>query len=258
MSMTERLRLDPAGLEQMRETFLARMDDFGDFGDVPSRYHAEERAYKDEMARLFNVSLPPSLFDARTGPEDPEHDRVVTAATLRVLTARLESVGIPQNVIGWRYVDFLRQLEPPEAATFAPALGELLYGPGESPERVDAFVRALWPVWQRTLGGNPYAVSRIFPTCFLMLRDPRSDLAVRTDMVTRAVKLLRRPGEWLLEYKPFNAPNYRRVLEFAGAIRGALQSWGWYPRDMIDVHSFMWVGTRTPEELGGDADEQET
>jgi hypothetical protein len=236
-------QLDPAGLEQMRENFLATLTDFGDFDDVPSQYHRAERAYKDEAARLVHAHLPPALFAG--GVEgDPEHSTKVVAATLRVLTTRLQASGTPQNIIGWRYIDLLRKMNDAERAIFAGAMRDLLHRPGESPDRVEAFVARMWPVWTRAWGGgNPFAVSRIFPTCFLMLADPRRDLAVRTDMLTRAGRL--QLPDYLLRYRPFNAEDYRRVLAFAAAVRAALQRWGWSPRDMIDIHSFLWVGTRT-------------
>lgn len=247
------LRLAPAGLEQMRENFLAVLTDFGDFGDVPSLYHQTERAYKDEAARLVHAHLPPALF-ASGNADDPGHAEQVVAATLRVLTTRLQASGTPQNIIGWRYIDLLRKMDAAERAGFVRAMQALLYGPGESPERVEAFVASQWPVWTRLWGGgNPYAVSRIFPTCFLMLSDPRHDLAARTDMLVRAGKLLL--PDSLLRYRPFNAEDYRRVLAFAAAIRAALHRWGWSPRDMIDIHSFLWVGTRTAADLANASDD---
>jgi hypothetical protein len=246
-------RLDPAGLEQMRENFLAVLTDFGDFGDVPSLYHQTERAYKDEAARLVHTHLPRDLLAAGTA-DDPEHAKQVADAALRVLTTRLQASGTPQNIIGWRYIDLLRKMDDPERVVFAAAMRDLLYGPGDSPERVERFVTQMWPAWTRSSGGgNPYAVSRIFPTCFLMLADPRRDLAARTDMLSRANKLLLR--DYLLRYRPFNAEDYRRILAFAEAVRAALQGWGWSPRDMIDIHSFLWVGTRTPADLANASDE---
>lgn len=246
-------KLDPAGLEQMRENFLAVLTDFGDFGDVPSLYHKAERAYKDETARLVHAHLSPALFAGRD-ESDPEHSGAVVAATLRVLTTRLHAGGAPQNIIGWRYIDLLRKMDEAERAIFAGAMRDLLHGPGESPERVETFVARMWPAWTRTSGGgNPYAVSRIFPTCLLMLQDPRRDFAARTDMLSRANKLLL--PDYLLRYRPLNAEDYRRILAFAGAIRDALHRWGWSPRDMIDIHSFLWVGTQTAADPASASDE---
>lgn len=237
-------RLDPAGLEQMRENFLAVLTDFGDFGDVPSLYHQTERAYKDEAAGLVHERLNAEFLSGE-GMDTRAHAELVVFATLDVLTTRLKASKQPQNIIGWRYIDLLRRMDSSERVVFTAGMRDLLYGTGDSPERVQAFVTRLWPVWTRSWGGgNPYAVSRIFPTCLLMLANPRHDLAARTDMLTRAAKLLL--PESLLRHRPFNAEDYRRVLTFAAAIRAALHRWGWSPRDMIDIHSFLWVGTQGP------------
>jgi hypothetical protein len=236
--------LDNAGLEHVRESFLAQVSEFGDFGDAPSAYHTLERAWRDEASALARKHLPPALF-ADVSDEARQGERIV-AAVLRVLTAPLRTTGLPQDVLGWRYTDFLRRMDAGERTLFAREMGPLLYGPGEAPERVEAFVSAMWPVWRRTQGERPYALTRIFPTALLMLLHPRTGMAARTDLLARAAPILL-PGATLLRYHPFGAGDYRRVLEFAGAVRAALQRWGWSPRDMMDVHAFLSIGTRAAE-----------
>jgi hypothetical protein len=243
------VRLDPAGLERMQETFLTRIRDFGDFADEASAYWMEERAYKDEMVHLFHQIFAPELFPA--GHDEASATRVIQAVT-KMLTTKLRALGGPQNVIGWRYQAFLRAMEPEERLLFARSLGDVLYGPGESPERVGRFTEAMWPVFKRTLGGNPYAVTRLVPTFFLMLQNPTRDVAVRTDLFERAGRALL--SDWLLRYRPFGEQDYRDVLDFTHAVRRELLSWGWMPRDLIDVHSFLFVATRTDEEFRSDLD----
>jgi hypothetical protein len=232
-------RLNPAALEAMKERFLARVGDFGDFQDQGSRYWADERAYKEEVAARCREALTPTLF-ATAGT--PEGAQAVVATTHRLLTARLKTTGAPQNLLSWRYFDFLRKMQDAERAAFAPAFGDLFFGQGVSAERVGRFVRVMWPSWQRTQGGNPYALSRNFPTLFLMMLDPAHDVAVRSDMFGAAARELL--GDWLLRYAPFDAVQYQAVLDFTRAVRRELEAWTWRPRDMIDVHSFLWVATR--------------
>ncbi|HEX8394972.1 MAG TPA: hypothetical protein VF665_21680 [Longimicrobium sp.] len=232
-------RLNPTALEAMKERFLARVGDFGDFQDQGSRYWADERAYKDEFAVRCREALTPALFAAAGTPEGAQ---AVVATKHRLLTGRLKTTGAPQNLLSWRYFDFLRKMQDAERAAFAPALGDLLFGQGASAERVGRFVRVMWPSWQRVQGGNPYALSRNFPTLFLMMLDPTHDVAVRSDMFGAAARELL--GDWLLRYAPFDALQYQAVLDFARAVRRHLEAWTWRPRDMIDVHSFLWVATR--------------
>ena len=232
------LQLNPTALEAMKERFLARVGDFGDFHDQGSRYWAHERAYKDEFAVRCRDALTPALFASIY----TAGGAAVTAAVHRLLTSRLSTTGAPQNLLSWRYFDFLRKMEDPERAAFAPAFADLLYGEGPGTQRVGRFTRVMWPVWQRIQGGNPYALSRNFPTLFLMMLHPGHDIAVRSDMFGAAARELL--GDWLLRYAPFDAVQYQAVLDFARAVRRQLEAWTWRPRDMIDVHSFLWVATR--------------
>lgn len=223
----------------MKERFLARVGDFGDFQDQGSRYWADERAYKDEFAARCRHALTPALF-ATAGTE--EGAQAIATATHRLLTARLNTTGAPQNLLSWRYFDFLRKMEDAERTAFASAFADLLLGEGAGAERVGRFTRVMWPAWKRIQGGNPYALSRNFPTLFLMMLYPEHDVAVRSDMFGATARELL--GDWLLRYAPFDAMQYQAVLDFARAVRRHLEAWTWRPRDMIDVHSFLWVATR--------------
>lgn len=238
-------------LEQMRETFLARIPDFGDFRDKPSTYWQSERAYKEEFSQLCRGLLTPELFptDMPTGAAEQ-----VIQTTSRLLTRKLQTIGSPQNLIGWRYSEFLRRMNEGERVEFAQAFQDLLFGPGESPERVERFTAVMWPIWKRIHGGNPYALSRNFPTLFLMALNPSHDIPVRSEMFEAAAKTLR--GERLLRYAPFGADEYREVLAFSEAVRRQLEAWAWRPRDMIDVHSFLWVATRDASAYSPDVSDE--
>ncbi|HEY0024422.1 MAG TPA: hypothetical protein VGB24_16020 [Longimicrobium sp.] len=231
--------LNPAALDAMKERFLARVGDFGDFQDQGSRYWADERAYKDEFAARCREALTPALFATAGSAEGAQ---AVAAATHRLLTVRLNTTSTPQNLLSWRYFDFLRKMHDGERVAFAPAFGDLLLGEGPGAERLGRFSRVMWPVWKRIQGGNPYALSRNFPTLFLMMLYPDHDVAVRSDMFGAAARELL--GDWLLRYAPFDAVQYQAVIDFARGVRRQLEAWTWRPRDMIDVHSFLWVATR--------------
>lgn len=234
----------------MRETFLLRMPEFGDFHDRPSPYWETERAYKADFSNLCQNALTPALFPATMTPVAAQG---VVDAVSQVLRQRLESIRAPQNLIGWRYSDFLTRMTEEEKARFARAFGDLLFGAGDSPERVGRFTKVVWPIWQRVENGNPYALSRIFPTTFLAMHSPARDVAVRTDLFSRASRALL--GRSILRFEPFGADDYRSVLGFAHAVRAQLAAWAWRPRDMIDVHSFLWVATRSEYQASSSADE---
>jgi hypothetical protein len=232
--------MDPGGLDQLRSIFLERIPDFGDFTDRVGEYWNSEREYKDSLRELAATELPRSLFE---NPTSPVAANAVVEATLRTLTRRVHGGGesLSQNLITWRYFEFLRDLDPPAKEQFATSLGMLLYGEGTEPDRVGRFTEQVWPLYRLEPGKNPYALSRIFPTFFLMLLSPRANIAVRSDMFQSASKLLL--GRSILAAEPFGASAYRDLLTFSEAVFRQLQSWAWRPRDMIDVHSFLWIAT---------------
>jgi len=237
--------INDAEFDAMCAVFLRYYDDeFGHFTDQFGPYWLNERAYKDELAIRARKSLPSAMFDK--APKADNASAVITAVQ-RVLTKPLTHTGKPQNLVGWRYSLFLRELKTAEKAVFVRALGELLYSDEEEAgNRANRFTDALWPVYRRTAGrSNPYALARIFPTFFLMLFEPLANIAVRTDMFDAAARRLL--GRRILRNERFSASEYREVLDFALKIRDRFEVKAWRPRDLIDVHSFLWVAREDSE-----------
>jgi hypothetical protein len=232
--------IDPEEFDRLRSDFLEHVPDFGDFGDHVGVYWDQEREYKEHIRILVSGLLPRELF---ADPDSPTAAAGVVHAARTALTRRVRTGGVttPQNLMSWEYHDFLKRLVGDEKRRFAAALGELLYGSGDPPERVGRFTDQVWNLYRPSPGNMPYAQSRMFPTFFLMFTDPLSNIAVRTTMFDSASKRLL--GRSVLSAEPFRAAGYREVLAFSDAIFRQLQSWAWRPRDLIDVHSFLWIVT---------------
>jgi hypothetical protein len=234
--------LDLHALDNLRSVFLDRMPDFGDFSDHVGTYWNVERAYKDAVSELVRAQLPRDLFS-----DTPAHNaEQIIKATRYALTGRIKAAGedspASQNIVGWRYGEFLRTLTASEKARFATALGDLLYTEDSEATRVGRFTDQVWDLYRRpTPGNNPYALSRIFPTFFLMFLKPQSNIAIHTTLFEIASKQLL--GHSILVGEPLGTKAYAAVLSFAEAVFRQLESWAWCPRDMIDVHSFLWIVT---------------
>jgi hypothetical protein len=236
--MSEAMTLDADEFDKYRETFLGRMGDFVDFSLESGTYWTEERDYKVELVSVVREALGPGLFSERGKGLVGR----VQAGLKRVLTGRLKSIGRPQNLLGWRYIDVVMTLPPSTAERFANALGDVLYGPDPIPRRIDAFTKSTWPIFSGGEKGNPYALARIVPSLFLMLTDPKVNVAVRTDMFLAAGDDL--IGRRLLIREPFSGKEYEAVREFSNLVFSNLERLGWIPNDMLDVHSFLWIATR--------------
>lgn len=220
----------------LRERFLRRMPGFTGFS-THSEYHETERAYKDELREIAN-----KMIYARLEKEDSP-ETWVPEAVIRFLTTRLHTTGGPQNLLGWRFQEFLKKLDTSQRRAFSTAFRHLIFGKVSSPERVEAFNNAILSQLKDKLRPGP-AFSRSFPTLFLMLRDPQQDIYVRTELFDNAHKLV--AGRAMFDNRPMDAAEYSKALTFAEQLKSELVEWGWAPRDMIDVQSFLWVAMNEP------------
>jgi len=226
-------RPNPDGLARLKANFLAELDDFNSFAEHRGGYWTAEREYKDLLVALYQARLR-GLVDA--SPEDLEDARSLVTEVRSVLTKRLSDRHPAQNLMSWRFFDFLTlsRLSETDTIAFAVAFRDLLRGPGDSAERVERFNA----VFARMVGTAGPAATRSFPTLFLMLDRPQEDIYVRTDLFTEVHRRLY--GAPLFNNAPLSAAEYRAVKDTAAALRATLEAWGWRPVDMIDVHSFLW------------------
>lgn len=233
-----------AALDALKGVFVERIAGFTSFSDPAGNYPEEERDYKDALVALLNRTIDASQFAAPIGQAEAER---IADAVGQVLTAKL--IRGPQNLLNYRYYTFLS--EPAfrqsgegtdsSVVRFARAFGDLLFGPDDSATRVERFNAVMWPIWQRH--GVTKAVTVSFPTFFLMLHDPSRDIYVRSREFARASRAL--VGFDPLTAEPLAAPWYRQVQAIARALYDAFTAWGWQPRDMIDVQSFIYT-TQAP------------
>ena len=121
--------------------------------------------------------------------------------------------------------------DPRHSKAFITHLQTLLHGPGEPPERLEAFSE-----FMHGLGLRKWT----YGTYFLFLHDPQACLFVKPEGLKKAVEIAGYP----LEYDSVpTASLYRQILAFARWIDSHLRNSGHAslkPEDMIDVQSFMW------------------
>ncbi|MEP7218178.1 MAG: hypothetical protein ABI876_04640, partial [Bacteroidota bacterium] len=229
------------------------------------RYNSETDAPPIHFRNVMDTSdlrtqlLPiiESIFPAWTGFDDPRFvkeeitykQRAVTAAAEMLNRAAMESLieqGEYDELIGrlkavaksggnllWQNIPGsgdLRILSAPQLdrVTFFPALLDLLHGEGESHER---FARYLDYV---TGAGLPSIWA--FPTYFLFVCHPESELLIKPTWVKQFLDLIHRRA--ILTDVP-SAASYEAMLQLVGEIRAAFDDFD--PADMVDIQSLMWV-----------------
>lgn len=224
---------NPDSLARLKANFVGHHPDFKSFAEHQGGYWSAEREYKDLLVALYQARLR-GLIDA--GPGDLEDARTLVTEVRAVLTKRLSDRHPAQNLMSWRFFDFLTltRLSAADTMAFAAAFRDLLRGPGDSAERLERFNA----VFARIVGTAGPAATRSFPTLFLMLDRPEEDIYVRTELFNEMHRRLY--GAPLFNNAPLGAAEYRAVKDMAATLRTALEAWGWQPADMIDVQSFLW------------------
>lgn len=171
---------------------------------------------------------------------EPELRRLVQAEEYEEVIDRLIRVGTDNNLL-WNnqpqggdlrllYHDGL------DRAGYCGILLDLLYGEGDTPDRLDRYVR--WVSSQDLDSMNRWAL----PTYFLFFLDIENEIFVKPQSTRNFLKL--GGSDVRFDAKP-TGDDYARIRDAYRDLREALDSYD--PRHMIDVQSFGWVAQEESE-----------
>lgn len=224
------------GYQRLRQRFLTALPNFAGF-DNDERYRARERNYKDELVDRFRQRVKPEI--------DRGAWNLVGKGFLDLLKRPLLSNDKkPQNIVGWRYIEWLTKGPPETSEKFGSAVGSLLDERLPLEKRVADFVVVL-----RTLVGAASAsfpaLSRSIATFALTLSDPNAHLFLKTNEIEKAVRFFDQSFRW--KKGGLDATELELIEELAHRLFERLTAEGWRPKDLIDVQSFLWVATAYPE-----------
>lgn len=236
------------GFAELRERFLKRFPGFQTF-DRELGYLRQEREYKDELVELFHETV--------MVPLEQEEWAAAGEAFLALLTRPLEQDdNKPQNIVGWRYIEKVRELGAEGRAQFAEAMFDLLDETQPIESRVDTFLER-WEEastdGQRILPG----VQRSVVGFCLGLAHPQHHIFLKTNEMRRALRMLDPGFNW--SRGKLRGSDVAKVDELAGQVFARLEQEGWEPEDLIDAQGFLWVavnhdGTHVAENGGDDDD----
>jgi len=241
--------------EKLKRRFLERMVGFESFPTAgpDSNYAIQERNYKDELAQIFREGLESRLRSKSSS----DLENVQLADDIQAfLRRKLVSSGKPQNLLGWRDYDFFNQIDDAKKTRFVSMLRDVLYGVGETGERIERFTANAVDIFAGTAFKVIPAWTRTFPTFFLMIAFPETEIFVKTRPFKSVAQIM---GWAPSKSRLFDKEQYERAMRLSAVVQRALEEWGWEPRDMIDVQSFIWVTTAKGYDAAGDeeADNEE-
>lgn len=183
-----------------------------------TRYHEEERNYKDAAVELMASLL-----------GDSELDRLIETADFEEIAVRARKLVSKTNLIfpneAMALNDGLKDSN--NQHLFAVALHELLTGQGDEQSRFEQFADCL-----ETLGAAKWTIASYFQ----FLRWPETHLFIKPTITQAVASLCNKP----ISYRPeLNWTTYAAVQRMAGELGEAIQE-DLQPKDMIDVQSFMY------------------
>jgi 5-methylcytosine-specific restriction enzyme B len=206
-------------LDRLLAIVLARYPNWEGFSDP--RFTADEVDYKHK-----------SIEKARTRLSEGALSQLIAAGEYDRVVQRLEELGKDNNLLyrGVPRQGDLSILYQPmlDRQRFSQVVLDLLHGPGPSPERLERYA-----TWVEAEGlPNKWT----FPTYFLFLVHPDTDLLIKPDATQRFLNLA---GTGLKLGSRPTGEVYTQVLEVADRLKEALSPYG--PRDVVDLQSFFWV-----------------
>lgn len=160
-----------------------------------------------------------------------------------ILKAALEILG-GTSLVALRHVKTLRELEGDDVKEFADLLAALLHGDGEFPPRFNSWIEFL----ERVLDGRP---SWRLATALPALMYPEDHVCVRRSAFIRQAATVAPTAKYTK--KPQSRP-YKNYLRVSQAVKTRLEGAGHQPRDLLDIHDFVWDTLRNAalDSLGDD------
>lgn len=132
------------------------------------------------------------------------------------------------------HVKTLRRLDENEMKEYAEAVAKLIHGEGP----YDAHFKAYLATLEKLLGGRP---SWRVATCLLALMHPQEHVSVRRSAFVRQAGSIAPAGRYTR--KP-RLGSYKSYLRVALGVKKRLEGAGYEPRDLLDVHDFIWATLR--------------
>ncbi|MBX7492064.1 AAA family ATPase [Qipengyuania sp. 1NDW9] len=220
-----RIGLDPQGLSELRTKFLAAFPDFEEltFSAREGGYFEEERRYKQALInRAADIVGEPGQTTEQLGGQ-----------LLDLITSK------ESGLLGWRTDGRIKAIRASHPNQLERAAGKLASSTADAAVALSEFVDAVWPLLDEGADSKPYSESRNLPSMLLALLRPNEALGINTTPLWRAGKKLL--GRSIYGFNPLTQAEYEDVLRFGTELKDAMSAWGWQPRDLWDVQSFIWV-----------------
>lgn len=228
------MELNQVEFEKGCERFRGRYPDFKSFEEPGDQYLQDERLYKLELIELYKQQVQRHLLG------DAEK---FTSNYIEILETKLKATGVPQSLIGYRYVRRLKGLPREERVKFGKLLQDVL---GNS-QSIDNVADSLGKYTQgassiQTSDNESLSASmiRAFVSLLLMLDKPDIFIYFTFSYWQEVGTTL--VGDQLVYHGvTISKEEFLRCNDLRVSVREALNDAGFRPKDMVDVQSFLYI-----------------
>lgn len=191
------------------------------------------KRHRDPVVRAVRENL--SLEICQEMIDEERYGDLVEAA-LEILAST--------DLVSLKHVRTLKGLDPEENRKLAEGIFAILHGEGDFRTRMGTYLGAMADI----LGSHP---SWRLATALPALAFPDDQVCVRRSAFKRQAGTIAPRSKYSRFARAKAYENYRRV---AVAVRKRLQAAGHEPRDLLDVHDFIWATLRNAalDQLGDD------
>jgi len=189
----------------------------------------------------------PSVADAQEALSAERCAALIAEGQQEALAESIADLLAGTNLVPISHVKTLRRLDDEEKRRYAESVADLLHGDRRFEERFGDYLETLTSL----LGGRPsWRVATVLPA----LVHPEEHVSVRRSAFIRQAGSIAPTGRYSRKARVAAYKNYRRV---AIGVRKRLESAGHKPKDMLDIHDFIWATLRNSalEHLGADDDD---
>ena len=207
--------------------FRNDFSDFETFENPGERYPKDERTSKDQLVGLYDEFVRPRFKNSAADFYD-----AYVYILKRKLAAGNEVAGM--GMYHWTTDKNLDKLSAEESSQYGHLLRQVVESNG-SPDSITNYGVSASELWGSRMGP---AEQRNLVSLLLMLHRSSTFIYFSARCWNDSSKLLL--GEKLITSRIITGEEFSRCQNFAQKVRNSLEEIGYYPKDMIDVQSFIY------------------
>lgn len=188
----------------------------------------------DTSGRALKRHRDPAVHEVHEKLSKARCEELLSADRHDALTESVTDILGGTSLVPLKHVKVLRGMEEEERRAFAESVVEILHGEGDYGARYKAHLELLTQIFD---GRPSWRIATALPA----LMYPQEQVCVRRSAFARQAAAIAPLAKYSKRARYVSYKNFRRV---AFAVQTRLQAEDLEPRDLLDVHDFIWATLR--------------